>query len=131
MRRYVVLGKLQDLAFKKISVLVSLWPERKKPNLKLRDYPPPVLVWGRGTRLLSIADDKETKEALMPEKELFFHSACCGAHWDLVWRDGHYTLECESCGKPAGPFKVTGPDATECECAFCKGEGSDSLDNGN
>ena len=45
----------------------------------------------------------------MPEKVLYFHSRCCQAHWELVWREGKYSLECEICGNPAGNFKIRGP----------------------
>ena len=58
----------------------------------------------------------------MPENVLYFHSRCCEAHWELVWRDGKYSLECEICGNPVGNIEITGPDYTGCECEICKGK---------
>jgi hypothetical protein len=34
--------------------------------------------------------------------KFYFHSKCCGGHWELVWKDGQYSLECENCGARAG-----------------------------
>lgn len=43
----------------------------------------------------------------MAEK-VFFHSACCGKHWELVYypSEDRYVIECETCGKPAGGFNI-------------------------
>jgi hypothetical protein len=57
-------------------------------------------------------------------KEMFIHSRCCMAHWELVVRDGIWSLECEKCGKPVGSgVSVIGPDMSECSCATCGGKG--------
>lgn len=62
------------------------------------------------------------KKANMPPQpeELYVHSKCCMAHWELVyWPLSHtYTLVCEKCGTAAG-VTVTGPHFG-CECEVCK-----------
>jgi hypothetical protein len=37
----------------------------------------------------------------------FFHSACCGVHFEgVILPDGTYTIACEKCGKHCGTLKL-------------------------
>ena len=57
--------------------------------------------------------------------ELFIHSSCCNAHWELVCRETIYSLECEKCGKDIGPqIKVEGPNLDGCRCKDCEKGGT-------
>jgi hypothetical protein len=54
--------------------------------------------------------------------QMFVHSGCCQAHWELVYdtKAGTWSLACESCGKGPGPrIAVTGPKLEDCQCAEC------------
>ena len=64
------------------------------------------------------------KEMIMKKnngKEVYCHSRCCGAHWELVIRNGIWGLECEKCGKPVGNgVSVIGPSHMgDCKCDEC------------
>ena len=55
--------------------------------------------------------------------EMFVHSKCCGAHWELICEEGDWRLECENCGMPIGSgVTVTGPDMGDCSCEECGGK---------
>jgi len=52
--------------------------------------------------------------------ELFIHSRCCEAHWELVVVGNKYELQCEKCGKPIGnSIKIKGPNMSKCGCEIC------------
>lgn len=36
-------------------------------------------------------------------EDIFIHSRCCFAHWELVIHKNEMILKCEKCGKPLGP----------------------------
>ena len=64
----------------------------------------------------------------MTEGVMFFHSKCCGAHWEFVFRHGEFRLECEKCGKIGvkmlevyNPDGLVMPKPKGCECQLCKG----------
>jgi hypothetical protein len=53
-------------------------------------------------------------------EELFIHSKCCNAHWELVYKGGEYSITCEVCGKGPGPcLKIEGPTLDE-KCEICE-----------
>ena len=54
-----------------------------------------------------------------PQQEMFVHSRCCMAHWELVVRDGVWGLECEECGTPTNDITVIGPNIEGCHCEEC------------
>jgi hypothetical protein len=39
------------------------------------------------------------------EEAAFFHSSCCGKHFEGVVKDGKLFIACEKCGKIAGEVK--------------------------
>jgi formate dehydrogenase maturation protein FdhE len=57
----------------------------------------------------------------------FLHSACCGAHWEVVIKqDGTGRLQCERCGMGLAQslVKVTHTIQFEgCMCDVCSSEG--------
>lgn len=54
------------------------------------------------------------------KQKMFVHSKCCGAHWELCYEGGTWTLECERCGQsPGSGLEVVGPTLDECTCASC------------
>lgn len=59
----------------------------------------------------------------MTEENLMYaHSACCGAHWELVCDTdtGEYSLLCENCGEPLVGLEIKGPLVDDCVCDECK-----------
>jgi len=39
------------------------------------------------------------------EEAKFFHSKCCGAHFEGIIKDGEYYIVCEKCWKTVGKLK--------------------------
>ena len=64
-----------------------------------------------------------------PPGTMFIHSRCCHAHWELVFQNGQYRLECEKCGEEATLFRVVGPVLEDPHCEVC-GEGTARHDTG-
>jgi len=56
---------------------------------------------------------------------LYLHSKCCNAHWELVYHDGQYWIECEVCRQPpaeANGLQIVGPLLPEDCCDECRRE---------
>lgn len=56
---------------------------------------------------------------MVKTKELYIHSKCCNAHWEIKYEDGEYELTCEKCRKPLHGITVDGPSLEGKDCAEC------------
>jgi hypothetical protein len=40
------------------------------------------------------------------EEAAFFHSKCCGKHFEIVIKNGKFSIVCEKCGKFVANIKM-------------------------
>jgi rRNA maturation endonuclease Nob1 len=61
------------------------------------------------------------RTAKMEKGNLFAHSLCCNAHWELMYSmdTKQWSLVCEECKKPVGGITLSGPQIDGKQCACC------------